>query len=219
MKGLVHRVWNLSSDFEIASNGLNILKERLRNNMYTDKQIEHNIRVTLDKLCTQTRVKKGLKEENIEEFKQIIKVPYSEGFRAFKNCIYKNLDSVRVVSITSKVQSFLSNKSKTVCGLQANLVYKFNCHGCQNSYIGETNRHLKTRISEHSQSSRSSKVLDHCLCCKNRTSFVSKDEFSVLQKSFDSHYERQFCESLLIRHYNQLINVQNVQNVQSCLNS
>ncbi len=211
IKGLVHRVWNLSSSFEIANQGLNILRRRLRDNMYTNKQIEHNIRVTLDKLCTDARVKKQLKEENTEEYKQIIKIPYSEGFRAFKKSICRTISSAKVVSVTSKVQSFLSNKSKTVCDLQANLVYKFNCHGCQNSYIGETNRHLKTRISEHSQMSRSSKVLDHWLCCKDRTSSISKDEFSVLQKGFDSHYERQFCESLLIRHYNPSINIQNGQ--------
>ena len=93
--------------------------------------------------------------------------------------------------------------------MAANIVYKFECHGCQSQYIGETNRHLKTRISEHSQLSRTSKVLDHASTCKDRNSKINKNEFSILLGNFDSYIERQLCESLLIRHHNPSINIQN----------
>ena len=34
-------------------------------------------------------------------------------------------------------------------GLSSNVVYKFTCQQCQHCYIGETHRHLATRIKEH----------------------------------------------------------------------
>ena len=45
--------------------------------------------------------------------------------------------------------------------MKADIVHKFQCHGFNNQYIGETNCHLKTRITENTQMSRSSKILYH----------------------------------------------------------
>ena len=33
--------------------------------------------------------------------------------------------------------------------LSSNLVYKYTCPQCNEAYVGETSRHLKTRIAEH----------------------------------------------------------------------
>ena len=94
--------------------------------------------------------------------------------------------------------------------MKANIVYKFQCHGCNNQYIGETNRHLKTRISEHTQMSRSSKILDHIGWCKDRIKSNNIiHEFSIMCSNFDSYYERVICESLLIKFHKPKINIQN----------
>jgi hypothetical protein len=51
---------------------------------------------------------------------------------------------------TTSTNTYLSLKDRTDKELQSSVVYKFNCPGCQLSYIGKTDRCLRTRIKEHS---------------------------------------------------------------------
>ena len=97
---------------------------------------------------------------------------------------------------------------KTPLSVQANIVYQFKCHKCEALYIGETNRHLRTRIAEHTQSSRNSSILNHILNCRDRENIGSDKEFSILCKNFDYYKERIITEALLIKHYKPCLNVQ-----------
>ena len=57
---------------------------------------------------------------------------------------------MQVAFTTRKTSAFFSNKDKVPCGLCSNVIYKFTCEQCTNcSYVGETTRHLATRINEH----------------------------------------------------------------------
>ena len=47
------------------------------------------------------------------------------------------------------VESFFTFKDKIPFALRSNIVYKYTCDACQASYIGESTRHIKTRIAEH----------------------------------------------------------------------
>ena len=53
-------------------------------------------------------------------------------------------------------------KDRTDKELQSSVVYKFSCPGCQLSYIGKTDRCLRTRIKEHS-SDKNSEVHKHVM--------------------------------------------------------
>ena len=48
-----------------------------------------------------------------------------------------------------KVSSFFSYKDTLSKSLQFYVFYQFTCAGCKACYIGETKRHLNTRIAEH----------------------------------------------------------------------
>ena len=55
-------------------------------------------------------------------------------------------------------------------GLISFVVYKSVCAGCQSCYIGETKRHLPTRINEHLVTEKKSRIFKHLLensACKN----------------------------------------------------
>ena len=50
---------------------------------------------------------------------------------------------------TLKTSNFFPNKDSLKFTLSSNVIYEFSCKLCSSSYIGETKRHLYTRIKEH----------------------------------------------------------------------
>ena len=62
----------------------------------------------------------------------------------------RKLTNVQVVFTTRKLQSCLpSLKSAFSNDLKSRVVYKLSCSGCTSTYVGQTVRHLITRIEEH----------------------------------------------------------------------
>ena len=214
VKGLIHRIWNLSYTYFGVNKGIVNLKSRLENNGYNKNYLNNLIKNTIDSI----REKSNNKNENIinndssNVIKTInLKLPFSEGASDLRKGLMKKVPSgfnLRVIFITNKLSRYFSNKSKTPSGVQANLVYQFKCHKCESLYIGETNRHLRTRIAEHTQLSRNSSILDHIKKCRNRDKVNYETEFTVLKKNFDTYHERIVTEALLIKHLKPCLNVQ-----------
>ena len=73
-----------------------------------------------------------------------------------------------------KVGSMFSVKDPVPLDLRSRVVYKFLCAGCNACYIGETSRHLSTRVREHLSRDRNSHVYQHlqqsqaCRCLANK---------------------------------------------------
>ena len=65
--------------------------------------------------------------------------------------------------------SFFSSKDMLPNALRSFLVYKFTCAGCQSCYIGETRRHLATRIKEDLVTDKESHIMKHLLENENCT--------------------------------------------------
>ena len=106
--------------------------------------------------------------------------------------------------------SYFSNKCKVPIAVEANVVYKFKCHGCEAVYIGETERHLHYRcLQEHRQLSRKSAILDHNLTCNKRSSNLTLNEFSIIAKRFTTKKLRQIREAIEIKSAGETLNVQN----------
>ena len=53
-----------------------------------------------------------------------------------------------VLNQTKKISYYLPKKDKVPDLQQSNLIYKFTCPGCNESYIGKTERNLNTRLKE-----------------------------------------------------------------------
>ena len=138
----------------------------------------------------------------------VLTLPYSEGFRDFKKSIVKLSDKVRIkiVSKSCKVTSIFCNKSVTPFDLCSNLVYSFKCNGCNATYIGETARHLCTRVQEHCRLSGKSNIADHNKICKQS---IGISNFKIISKSFKNYWERVTVEALQIKLLKPKINVQN----------
>ena len=52
-----------------------------------------------------------------------------------------------------RIKSYFPSRPRTLHGLNAGIVYLYNCGGCNSSYIGKSTRHLTVRIHEHMGSS------------------------------------------------------------------
>ena len=62
---------------------------------------------------------------------------------------YCNNFDVKLVISSFKIRNMLSVKDSVPVELRSNVVYKFTCASCNSCYVGETSRHLSTRIRQH----------------------------------------------------------------------
>ena len=105
--------------------------------------------------------------------------------------LYCEKVDARFIFTSFKVGQYFSNKDKIPQDLQSFVVYKFTCGCCGATYIGETTRHLSTRIKEHLETDTTSSVFKH-IHGNNRQSRHCKrtsnaDCFVILDKAVTSH--------------------------------
>ena len=95
--------------------------------------------------------------------------------------------------------------------LMSHLIYSYKCLRCNSEYVGETERHSKVRWCEHlGQSCFTDKpivgirtaIKDHIILCKCNSSL---NDFKIIAYE-KSRYLRLIKESLLIGHYNPVLN-------------
>ena len=90
-------------------------------------------------------------------------------------------------------------------------MYKFTCQNDSGiTYIGETKRHLITRVGEHlslSKGYQSSEVKSHVKNCPNCVLNASFDSFSIVKKCFNN-FDACIHEALLVRRHNPVLNRQ-----------
>ena len=65
------------------------------------------------------------------------------------NAAYPHLNIRFVFRFSTRISSFFPFKNKVPKLMRSGVVYPFKCRCCSASYVGQTTRHLPTRISEH----------------------------------------------------------------------
>ena len=108
------------------------------------------------------------KEHTLSDISRYFKLPFTGKYSAYtKSKLNKIISkycrevSIKLVFTTFKIGSVFSCKDLIPQGLKSNVVYKFNCAGCNACYIGETTRHFTTRVKEHLQTDKNSHVYKH----------------------------------------------------------
>ena len=91
----------------------------------------------------------------------------------------KNTD-INIVLTPFKIGPLFSSKDRLPNALRSFVVYKFTCAGCQSCYIGETRRHLATRIKEHLVTDKKSHIMKHLLENKISKNLCDKSCFQVI---------------------------------------
>jgi len=77
-------------------------------------------------------------------------IPYLDTISQKLRHITNNLDTKTSFFSLNKLGMFIKGQKDNIPKkLQTNLVYKLSCRDCDATYVGQTGRTLKTRISEH----------------------------------------------------------------------
>ena len=125
---------------------------------------------------------------------------------------YPQIDLKIIFVNSNSIGNFFSFKDRVQTLLQSNLVYRYTCPQCNACYVGETSRHLRTRIAEHRGLSprtykpvmkTNSRIFDHYLetghdVCE-----------SAFEKIISAKFHLKTVESIVIKKLNPKLNTQN----------
>ncbi len=111
-----------------------------------------------------------------------------------------------------RLSDFFPFKDRIPFALRSHVVYKYKCQCCGALYVGQTRRHIHTRISEHMgvspktgnklSVSQMSAVLTHHHFSKHT---ISDSDFTILTSS-NSKFDLEMRESLLISKFKPILN-------------
>ena len=168
---------------------MNNLTNMLRRNLFSSKVIENVVRKFLNNNFMSDSSQSAARKENCFYFK----LPYIGPFsittqRRIKKSVHtfsSNLD-IELVFTPFKIKSWFGVKDPIPAGLRSRVIYKFSWAGCRACYVGETNRHVATRIREHLSSDKHSHIFKHLRGSENCCSLCSKDCFKILDSASTS---------------------------------
>ena len=147
VSGMLHRIFRLCSSYHTLHESLQKAKDILRKNQYPESFVDPIFKNTLNK-CLQNAVQQM---EDEEEEKKMLFVEYRGTISdQFKNSVSRLDIPCRVIFTLKKLKQVLpSLKPSTDKSLKSGVVYQITCPRCMSRYVGQTRRHLLTRIKEH----------------------------------------------------------------------
>ena len=110
---------------------------------------------------------------------------------------YCKSTNIKILFSQFKVGDLFSVKESVPKYLRSFIVYRFTCPGCNASYIGETTRHLTTRIKEHLETDSKSQILKHLNTNKNCKELCNTECFEIIDSAI-SFYRLKLKEAMLI---------------------
>ena len=104
---------------------------------------------------------------------------------------------IKLVFSSHKLRQTFSYKDSYPSVLSSKVVYRFVCASCNANYVGQTHRHLITRIDEHFDKDKKSQIYQHLMSSTDCLNACSRDYFSILDSARTKHQLR-MTESLFI---------------------
>ena len=100
---------------------------------------------------------------------------------------YCKSTNIKIVFLPFKVGDLFSVKESVPKYLRSFVVYRFTCSGCNASYIGETTRHLSTRIKEHLETDSKSHIFKHLNINRNCKELCGTESFEIIDSTTSSY--------------------------------
>ena len=162
----------------------------LEKNLYLSNFIDQQIKQYLHAQFSD----KKYKEPSNSTYVSYYKLPYIGNLsteikqKIIKHCkYYCKSTNIRIVFSLFKVGDFFSVKESVLKYLRSFIVYRFTCPVCNASYIGETTRHLITRIKEHLQTDSKSHNFKHLDTNRNCKELCDTECFEIIDSATSSY--------------------------------
>jgi len=171
VSGFVYRIFRACSDWKLFHSSLERAKTILEKNQYPPAFYEPIIKEALNNIIKEEGREEQLEEEQEENKsdvpetvagtpeegttapKQLLFVQYrGKASEDFARALHKAEAPCTVVFTLRKLRSVLpSLKPSVPKNLRGSVVYKLKCPRCAACYVGQTDRHFCTRLTEHQQ--------------------------------------------------------------------
>ena len=189
VRGAVCRLFHIASSWDVFHNNLTELQLLLEANQYPPSFYHPLVRKTLDNLITaKTSVPDNQNSVEHKAKPRFLFIEYRGTDTDNFVTQMKKLDNspkFTVIQTTRKLRTMMpSLKAPIPAKLQSNVVYETTCPGCNAQYIGQTKRHLATRLTEHSRIG--APLGDHFRECIGSTSAIPSSTKIIDRNSSDA---------------------------------
>ena len=172
-------MFNTTSNWQNFDNALCRAQKIWENNQYPPQFSQPIVRATLSKLLGRESETTNRTDRTPGESKAPLVMQYRGKISDQFSRRLKNLTGSSVIFTIRKLKTALpSPKAKIPRMLKSHVVHQIKCPGCQSRYVGQTTRHLSTRIREHSRNS--SNVGEHLSQCGVA---LSEDNVKIIDSS------------------------------------
>lgn len=204
---LLFRIFNICSNMKIVVREIEKLKDILCKNRYPLKFIDKCIYIFFEKIYTRKPPLITVKKKELFLVLPFLGKQSLELKHKLENLFKKTLPfcHLRIVFNSNKrLSNWFTFKDQIPRHLMSHQVYKFECTGCDSSYVGLAERHTFVRISDHLGTSwRTNKpiigvqteIKDHI---HTRNCKISLDNFKIVSQDNDS-MRLKIKESLFIK--------------------
>jgi hypothetical protein len=216
LKCFIHRALNLCSNWNLFHVEINTVRSLLLRNAYPSMLVDKVIKNALEKFHNPIAKQYGPKKDRIYiglPFLGKTTDPIRRSILQICKQFLPNKDVIIYFKQSLKTSNFFKVKDTTPFEMRSHIVYMYTCASCNASYIGQTTRHLRQRISEHRgvshltgrvmKSQVHSSIRDHFLNCPN--SDCQHKQFKILAKG-SNDFELLIKERLLINQHTPSLN-------------
>ena len=178
--GMIHRIFRACSTWMLIHKSFEKAKKILESNQYPPSFYEPIFKKTLNTIITKPEDKQEETEEEEEVEKAMIFLQYRGKLtEKFEHALKRIEAPCKVIMTLRKLKTVLpSLKAPVEKSLKSGVVYEICCSRCNSRYVGQSSRHLQTRIKEHSRVS--SPVGSHFLQCGVK---LTLDDVKILATS------------------------------------
>ena len=198
VSGIVYRVFNACSNWSNFDAGLKKAKKILENNQYPPSFYNAIIEKALNNIIKKEDKLSETENENKEQEPEtrMIFIQYRGRVTdKFENALKRLKAPCKFIATLKKTKTCLpSLKQPVEKSLKSRVVYHISCPRCPSCYVGQTSRHLTTRLKEHNQKGKP--VRNHFDNCKCE---LTMDDVKIIAMSTKSVYHLMTLEALKIK--------------------
>ena len=186
IRTLVDRTYKINNTWVGFHEDIKKLLLILRKNLFPSHIVERVIKQYIIKTQTLSNTPASPPSNPTHFFKLPYVGPFSivaqNRLRKLLKRYCNNLD-VKLPFSSFKIRNMFSVKDPVPVELCSNVVYKFTCASCNSCYVGETNRHLSTRIREHLNRDRTSHIFKRLQQSEACRTSCSAECFEVIDRA------------------------------------